>query len=105
MWMTANFQLLGPIVSLGVDTKLFVRQIFRKGPLSLLAAVYISLATFAIMAGPAKHANIFRLYHFPQLFRFQAEGLGAGGCLFFFVSITLLRRILKRYQERQIMPS
>ena len=105
MWLTANFQLMGPIISLGVDTKLFVQRIFHKGPLPVLAAVYISLGTVAIMAGPATHANIFRLYRLPQAFRFRVEGLGIGDALLFIIFITVTRHILRRYQKRQIVPS
>lgn len=105
MWLTANFQLLGPIVSLSVDTKLFVQPIFRTGPLLFFTVIYTSLASLAIMVGPARHANLFRLYKFPQLFRFQNEGLGVGGVVFFYTFITLTRYALKHFQLRKVLPS
>ena len=96
--------MIGPIISLAIDTKLYVRTIFR-GPLLLLSIVNVGLASAGFMAGPAKHANILQLYHFPQLFRFQVEGLGVGGWVFFYIFITFTRYVLKRYQNRKIVPS
>ena len=105
MWVSANFQLLGPVVSLGVDTRLFVQPVFRSGPLLFLTVVFHSLATLAIMAGPARHANVFHLYRFPQLFRFQSEALTLASVAFFYTFITLTRYLLQRYALRKVMPS
>ncbi|KAL3136147.1 hypothetical protein ABBQ32_007164 [Trebouxia sp. C0010 RCD-2024] len=104
MWLGANFSLIGPIISLAIDTKLFVRTIFR-GPLLFLSIVNVGLASAGLMAGPAKHANILQLYCFPQLFRFQVEGLGAGGWVFFYIFITLTRYVLRQCQSRKVVPS
>ncbi len=104
-WVSANFQLLGPIISVTVETRLFVQPIFRTGPLLLLAVAYTALATLAVMAGPTTHANAFRLFHFPQLYRFQCEGIGVGAVVNFYVCITVTRRLLRWHQQRRIQPT
>lgn len=104
MWLGANFSIIGPIVSLAIDTKLFVQPIFR-GPLLFFSIANLGLAAAAFMAGPARHANMLQLHRFPQLFRFQLEGLGVAGWVFFYIIITLTRYALKRYQSRRVMPS
>ncbi len=104
-WLNANFQLLGPIISLTVETRLFVQPIFRTAPLLILSVVYTVFANLAIMTGPAVHANTFRLYRFPQKERFQIEGLGVAAVVYFYLCITITRRLLKRYQQRRIQPS
>lgn len=104
MWLIANVQVLAPIVSLAVDTKRFVKFIFR-GPLLLLTAVYACLATAGLMAGPAKHANIFRLYSLPQLFRFQSEAFMLGMTTLYIILITLTRYGVKGYFDRKVVPS
>ena len=105
LWLNANFQLLGPIISLTVETRLFVQPIFRTAPLLILSVVYTVFANLALMTGPAVHANAFRLYHLPQKERFQIEGLGVAAVVYFYLCITITRRLLKRYQQRKIQPS
>ena len=104
MWLMANVELVAPIISLAVDTKLFVEVVFR-GPLLLLTAVYACLATAGIMAGPAKHGNIFRLYRLSQLFRFQSEAFVVGQTMLYLALITLTHYGLKHYFRRKVMPS
>ena len=103
-WLTANVSLLAPIISLAVDTKLFVQFIFR-GPLLVLTVVYSSLATLVLMAGPAKHANVFGLFRFDWLYRLQTEGILLIFTVLYFVLVTLTRYMLRRYQRRQVMPA
>ena len=68
-WLTANFQLLGPIISLGVETKLFVQPLYKTKLFFPLAIFFTLLSSLVILLGPAHHANIFHLYVFPQHFR------------------------------------
>ncbi len=105
LWLNANFQLLGPIISLTIETRLFVQPIFRTAPLLILSVVYTVFANLALMTGPAVHANAFRLYHLPQKDRFQIEGLGVAAVVYFYLCITITRRLLKRYQQHKIQPS
>lgn len=103
MWLTANVQLIAPIVSLAVDTKLFVKFIFR-GPLLLLTAVCTCTATLLLVAGHLSHFNILHLYHLPKHFRFQSEDFALGESAFYLLLISLTRYILKRYLRRKVVP-
>lgn len=60
-WLIANFELLGPVISLGVDTRLFVKPIYKTGFYIPVALAYLILSVLSIMAGPVHRANIFHL--------------------------------------------
>ena len=104
MWLAANVELVALIISLAVDTKLFVKFIFR-GPLLLLTVVYACLAAAAVMAGPAKHANILQLYRLPQVFRFECEVFALGYTVFYLIFVSLTRYMLQRFSRHKVMPS
>ena len=103
-WISANFQLLGPIISLALDTRQFVQRIFSTALVLLFAVVQTALANVAILAGPAVHANVFGLYHFPAQFRFNWEALGLIAVLYSFTCLTVTRRLLTWHQQRRVQP-
>ena len=104
MWISATFQLLGPIVSLTVDTRQFVMPIFRTKPLMTLAATFTILATVAILV-PIGQDNAFALYQFPQPYRFRLQGLGVAAIVYYYLVVTLVRRGLVWYEQRRIRPA
>lgn len=104
MWLTANVQLIAPIISLAVDTKLFVKFIFR-GPLLLFTAVCVCTASTLLAAGHPTSGNVLRLYRLPQRFRFESEAFALGETAFYLLLISLTRYMLKRYFRRKVVPS
>ena len=101
MWSTANFQLLGPIVSLTVDTRLFVQPIFHTVPLLSLAVTFTVLATVIILA-PRTKGNILALYQFPQDYRFRVEGFAVAAIVYYYLFVTLTRHGLRWHRQPRI---
>lgn len=103
-WLTANFQLLGPVISLRVDTRLFVKPIYKTGFYIPVAIVYLILSILGILLGPVHKANILGLAIYPQHFRFQMEGLAVAAVVLFWAVVNTTRRIINRLEGSKVSP-
>ncbi|KAL0022621.1 hypothetical protein WJX77_011150 [Trebouxia sp. C0004] len=64
-WLVANFELLGPLVSLVIDTKNFCEPALRFKPIFLLTSFYLATAYIAALGRPDGWGNTFAQYEFP----------------------------------------
>ena len=101
-WLTCNCQMLGPMITLGVDTHLFVQPVTSSRPYMCVSILYFGLTTLAIMAGPVPSCNIFQLALFPQSFRFQMEWHVMVGAVGFAVALRTMRAVLDRCVSTQV---
>ncbi len=75
VWLVANYSLLAPLTTFAQDIQQFAIPLPERKPQLLLAVTFMVLAYLVILCGPALHANIFHLYHFPVSFRLHAAGV------------------------------
>ena len=105
LWMTGYMQLLGPMVSLTIDTKPFCQSPLRCKPVLLIAVQYLFMGFTIVLFPPnALGLNILRLFHFPRSFRWFVLGQIAFFAVMYAIVVGMTRRILARYERRRLRP-
>ena len=103
-WLTADMQLLLPLVTLTVNTKSCCEPLWRSRPVLVIAVIYVLLALIAAMVRPLPGINLLRLYNFPQSFRWQYTGIVMGSILAYAVWMGITRILLMRRQQCKVHP-
>lgn len=103
----ADISLLGPLVSLTVDTHMFCQPIWRSKLLLLLVVLYNAAAYIALVASPNHpHLNVLQLSNdIPQTFRWESLGIVIGGVFAYAAVVNGLRRFLLQFEKHAIHPS
>ena len=103
-WLVAIFELLGPLVSLVIDTKNFCEPALRYKPILCLTVLSLVLNYVIALGHPHSWGNIFGQYEFPwsykSLFAWTIilEGAIYGGLVF------CMRSFLQQLQQRRCVP-
>ncbi|DBB02796.1 TPA: hypothetical protein ACH3X1_013628 [Trebouxia sp. C0004] len=96
-WLVANFELLGPLVSLVIDTKNFCEPALRFKPIFHLTSFYLATAYIALLGRPDGWGNTFAQYDFPSSFKPQfAWRMTVEATTYGIVTYTLLQRFKRR---------
>ncbi len=104
-WLVANFELLGPLVSLVIDTKNFCEPALRFKPIFLLTSFYLTTAYIALLGRPDGWGNTFAQYDFPSYFKPQfAWRMTVEATTYGIVTYTL-RLVLQRFKRRKCAPA
>lgn len=104
-WLVANFELLGPLVSLVIDTKNFCEPALRFKPIFFLTSFYCTTAYIALLGRPDGWGNTFAQYDFPSSFKPQfAWRMTVEATTYGIVTYTL-RLVLQRFKRRKCAPA
>ena len=104
-WVIADISLLGPLISLTIDTRLFCQSVWRSKLLLLLVSVYIALAYTTVASSAFTWLNIVHLSDaFPQSFRWESVGLIIAGTLVYAFVVNGSRRMLSRLDKHKVRP-
>ena len=101
-WLVGIFELLGPLISLVIDTKSFCESAIRFKPVICLTVVYLAADLVVTLAQPDSWANLFLQYVTPVAYRrffawsILLEGAVYGGL------VSIVRVLLQRMQEHRI---
>ena len=101
-WLTANYELLGPLVSLGIDTRQFCEPALRFRPIMLLSFVIFTVSSVAALGRPSLWGNLFGQYEFPRQFKNHFAWSMALEATAYGIVCHTLRLLLQRFQQRQI---
>lgn len=108
-WLVGDVSLLGPLVSLTIDTKDFCLGLFRTKAVLLFSLAQGIMVAFTILLRPHHHvifmSAYLRLYSFAQSFRFEVAGLIVAGILAYAVMVNASRRLLDRLQRSRVHPA
>ena len=104
-WLVANFQLLGPLVSLVIDTRLFCEPALRFKPILFLSLVSLTITYTATLGKPAHWGNFFQQYDFPIGFKIYFAWSIAIQAILYGIVCHTLRLSLMRYQRRHVAPA
>jgi len=103
-WLVTNFELLGPLVSLVIDTRNFCEPALRFKPVMILTAFYAATAYIAALGRPDGWGNTFSQYLFPGSYRpWFACTITAEATCYGILTYTM-RLMLQRYQRRRCAP-
>ena len=103
-WLVANFELLGPLASLSIDTRRFCEPALRFKPILVLSLVSLTLSYIAALGKPDSWGNLFAQYEFPTHFKeyfawsIALEATGYG------IVCHTLRLLLQRFQQGRVSP-
>ena len=103
----ADISLLGPLVSLTIDTCRFCQSIWRSKLLLFLVLLYNAAAYIALTA-PPRHPqfNLLKLNNtFPQSFRWESLGIVIAGIFAYAGVVNGFRRLLMHFEKHTIHPS
>ena len=103
-FLVANFELLGPLMSLLVDTRRFCVSALRFKPILLLILLFLCLAYTAALGKPAVWGNIWLQYEFPSHFKVLFAWSMALEATTYGIICHTLRLALQRFQQRQVTP-
>ncbi|KAL3156049.1 hypothetical protein ABBQ32_013037 [Trebouxia sp. C0010 RCD-2024] len=108
-WLVADISLLGPLVSLTIDTENFCKGLLRTKVTVLFALAHVIIAAITLLL-PAQHhltsvAAYLKLYNFSAAFRLEFAGLAIGGVLTYGVLVNASRRFLNRLQHSRVHPA
>ena len=108
-WLSADVSLLGPLVSLTIDTKDFCMGLFRT-KVVLLFSLFQGIMVFVILLLRPHHHVTFmskylRLYSFGQSFRYQVAGVIVAGIVAYAIVVNASRRLLDRLQRSRVHPA
>ena len=107
-WLAANVSLLGPLVSLTIDTKNFCQGLFRTKVVILFSLVQGIMAFLIILVRPYLRetyvSGFLRLYDFHQSFRYQVAGVTVAGIIAYAVLVHTSRQLLEGLQRRRVHP-
>ena len=104
-WLVANFQLLGPLISLVVDTRRFCEPALRFKPILLLTLLFLCLSYTAALGRPAVWGNLFMQYEFPSHLKVLFAWSMALEATSYGIICHTLRLALQRYQQSRIAPA
>ena len=94
MYLTGNMQLLGPLISLLIETRPYCQSPLRSKPMLLVALVYILVAFGSILSPRQFVYKPLALFDFPQSFRWQLGVQTAISTLAYAAAIRVTRRML-----------
>lgn len=104
-WTIADISLLGPLVSLTIDTRLFCQSIWRSKPLLVLVLIYNVIAYVLLTTKPIKHLNPLNLSdEFPRSFRMESLGIVIAGVFGYALAVNGSRRLLLHLDRHKIQP-
>lgn len=101
-WLTANLQLLAPLVSLIIGTSNFCKPLLRTLPVLILASVYSAISYVLVLVRTGQLADTLSLYNFEQSFRYQFGAVAAGGTLVYILMVNAWRKLLEAYEHRKV---
>lgn len=108
-WLSADVSLLGPLVSLTIDTKEFCLGLFRTKVVLLFSLTQGIMVCFTVLLRPHHHAifmsTFLRLYSFQHSFRFEVAGLILAGIVAYAIVVNASRRLLDRLQRSRVHPA
>ena len=104
-WLVANFELLGPLISLMVDTRRFCEPALRFKPILLLLLVSLSLSYTAALGRPGLWGNLFMQYEFPLRFKVLFAWSVALEATSYGIICHTLRLALQRFQQNRVTPA
>ncbi|KAL0023496.1 hypothetical protein WJX79_002152 [Trebouxia sp. C0005] len=104
-WLVANFELLGPLVSLVIDTKNVCEPALRFKPIFLLTSFYLATAYIAVLGRPDGWGNTFAQYDFPGSFKEHFAWSITVEATTYGVMTYTLRLVLQRFRRRKCAPA
>lgn len=104
LFSVGNMQLLGPLISLLLETSPYCQRILNYKPMLSAALVYAFVAYAMILAPIVLIWNPFRLFNFPQSFRCLLAAQTVGSTVAYAITIRLTRHILAAYDNRRLHP-
>ena len=103
-WQVTDFCLIGPLLSLSVDTKLFCESALRSRPLQIMALAYTAITYILILVNPASYVRILPLYSFSLPEREYLALILTAEAACYYVLIRGSRRVLAMFQQRKLHP-
>ena len=107
-WLAAHLSLLGPLVSLTIDTKDFCLGLIRTRLVLLFSLVQVIMAFLVVLLRPNTHVNYvstyLKLYSFGQAFRLEAADVTVAGMTGYAIVVNTSRRLLGRLQRSRVHP-
>lgn len=104
VWLVAIFELLGPLVSLVIDTSNFCEPALRYKPIMCLTVFYLAVDLVAALGHPNGWGNLFWQYEFPIGYkRFFAWSILLEGAVYG-VLVSMMRRLLQRLDHIRCVP-
>ena len=97
-------QLLGPLISLLLETSPYCQRVLKCKPMLSAALIYALVAYAMILAPIVLIWNPLRLFNFPQSFRWLLAAQTVASTVAYAVTIRLTRRILAAYEHRRLRP-
>lgn len=98
------FELLGPLVSLVIDTRNFCEPALRFKPIMILTLFYLAAAYVAALGHSDGWGNIFEQYQFPGSFKALFAWSMTAECAIYGVLCHAMRLMLQRYENRKCAP-
>ncbi len=104
-WLEADLHLLGPLVSLTIDTRLFCQPLFRTKIVLVLAVVFTLFCWAAILIRWGDNTDTFGYYNFLQSFRLEFFGSLLAEAAGYIMVVYGARWLLGVYQRRRLHPA
>lgn len=108
-WLSADVELLGPLVSLTIDTKDFCLGLFRTKVVLLFSLAQVIMVSCTMLLRPHHHATLtstyLKLYSFTQSFQFEVTGVILAGVVAYAIAVNTSRRLLERLQRSRVHPT
>ena len=91
-------------ISLIIDVKPFCEPPFCSKPFLFTILTYCTLSILGIIVGPARRANIFELYLFPESFRVSQLTLLLSAAVGYGVVMRVVKRLVAKRQQHSVTP-
>lgn len=104
MWLVSNFELLGPLISLVIDTKNFCVPALRFKPFMVLTLFYLATAYIAALGKPSAWGNVFAQYQLPGSAKRGFAWIITVEATIYGILVHLMRTVLQRYKQRRCTP-
>lgn len=105
LFSVGNMQLLGPLISLLLETSPYCQSPWKYKPMLSATLTYALVAYAMILAPLVLLWNPLQLFNFPQSFRWLLGAQTVVSTVAYAVTIRLTRRILACYEHRRLQPS
>lgn len=104
-WLVASFELLGPLVSLVIDTRNFCQPALRRKPILFMTLLYLTADYVAALGNPKYWGNVFAQVDFPDSYKKQFAWTITTEAVCYGVLTFSLRNILLLYKQRRCTPA
>ena len=104
-WLVAIFELLGPLVSLVIDTHNFCQPALQYKPIMFMALLYLTMDYVAALGNPKHWGNIFAQYDFAKSYKRTFALTITVEAVCYGILTYSLRNLLQLYKRRRCMPA